>query len=775
MNLLIKNLKENIFSWLYSVAITAYTMVAFLGEPMIVTLIAIILINTFNYSCFYHFKNLGKKGALYCLLYSLFYLIITTLIVSIPGITSRVFYPIWFFSSNSSNLDINIFFWIGTVLMLSYFYCGTIFYFTSITYRIPVVFLVSLIGFVLDSSKMGGNINFYFLLVVVSFFALYINRTPKIITIQNLLRQKISKWYVLSISIFIACTLLIALITPKPHRIPKIAYIDSFILPIGATIQNAVINQGGRLNLFDPLINKSQSKIGAFAPNLTEEVLFEVKGDEPIYLRIQAWDSYEANNWFSNKEALNIPRKLKDLHTKEEKFSTLVNTLGRVSTIDNSLNPEIQQALQLTSIPQKKLSSEIISKRHILTSYMSTPGIVNLYFGNNSNPEIFYTENLNFYKSYSANKEHHQKYTIDYYSQILNLNSREWGIMSGLNKNNFSVLYNTLKTASYADDTKILTKYENEILQNSLWELNFSYENYTNLPSSISNEIFQLAKTITHGEVSDYKKAKAIEKYFKSEKFIYSYSPPKLSQSKDYTEFFLFESKRGICIHFASAMTILARAAGLPARYVEGYVALERDPISGNYLVRQKDAHAFPEVYIAGYGWMIFEPTVSIAEDENKYYLLFVESIKKGVQFAKDIIVTINNLPVWIKISLTPFILLGIFFLKIVFIKWKNIRWKKRIIHLKTSEALESIYVKILILFRKCNLEMQIHETPLQYSNRINDISQIELIEITKSFNNWKYGEKNPSPTEIQDAIIKYDEVYSEVKKRVSKLKRFFI
>ncbi|GAB1425751.1 hypothetical protein MASR2M16_29850 [Thauera terpenica] len=72
---------------------------------------------------------------------------------------------------------------------------------------------------------------------------------------------------------------------------------------------------------------------------------------------------------------------------------------------------------------------------------------------------------------------------------------------------------------------------------------------------------------------------------------------------------FLFDTKRGFCEHFASAFTVLMRAAGVPARVVTGYQGGEINPIDGNLVVRQLDAHAWSEVWLAGRGWVRVDPT----------------------------------------------------------------------------------------------------------------------------------------------------------------------
>ena len=128
-----------------------------------------------------------------------------------------------------------------------------------------------------------------------------------------------------------------------------------------------------------------------------------------------------------------------------------------------------------------------------------------------------------------------------------------------------------------------------------------------------SATVQQLAEQITSGLTSDFDKARAIEKYFIEQNFVYDQYYQKPSGTN--VDYFLTESKTGVCYEYATAMVLLCRSIGLPARYVQGYNLNEmykttfRDK-ECNYLIKVRDAHAFPEVYISGYGWLSFEPTV---------------------------------------------------------------------------------------------------------------------------------------------------------------------
>jgi transglutaminase-like putative cysteine protease len=100
---------------------------------------------------------------------------------------------------------------------------------------------------------------------------------------------------------------------------------------------------------------------------------------------------------------------------------------------------------------------------------------------------------------------------------------------------------------------------------------------------------------------------------FRNEPFIYTLHPPAIAG--DFVDRFLFTTRKGFCEHYAASFTFLMRAAGVPARVVTGYQGGELNPI-GNYLiVRQRDAHAWSEVWLDGHGWTRVDPTAAVAPE----------------------------------------------------------------------------------------------------------------------------------------------------------------
>ena len=105
--------------------------------------------------------------------------------------------------------------------------------------------------------------------------------------------------------------------------------------------------------------------------------------------------------------------------------------------------------------------------------------------------------------------------------------------------------------------------------------------------------------------------AQAMLTMFREQPFVYTLDPPKLAE--DAMDEFLFETRRGFCEHYASAFVVLMRALDVPARVVTGYQGGEVNPVDGFVTVRQSDAHAWTEVWLAGRGWTRVDPTSVVA------------------------------------------------------------------------------------------------------------------------------------------------------------------
>lgn len=136
---------------------------------------------------------------------------------------------------------------------------------------------------------------------------------------------------------------------------------------------------------------------------------------------------------------------------------------------------------------------------------------------------------------------------------------------------------------------------------------------YLQLPRDLPERVERLARQITFGKTNSYDKAKAIESYLRKN-YPYDLEVPAPPEDQDVADYFLFDLKKGYCDYYATAMVVLARASGVPARFVSGYSPGTYDAPNAQYLIRELNAHSWVEVYFPEIGWVEFEPTGSIPE-----------------------------------------------------------------------------------------------------------------------------------------------------------------
>ncbi len=133
-------------------------------------------------------------------------------------------------------------------------------------------------------------------------------------------------------------------------------------------------------------------------------------------------------------------------------------------------------------------------------------------------------------------------------------------------------------------------------------------DRYLQVPDSLRSELQALARQITADQATPFDKATAITDYLRAN-LQYADTVPAPPEGQDPVAWVLFDYRKGFCNYYASAEVLLLRSIGVPARMAVGFAQGQLE--NGVYVVRRRDAHAWPEVYFPGYGWLEFEPTVS--------------------------------------------------------------------------------------------------------------------------------------------------------------------
>ncbi|MCX7921801.1 MAG: transglutaminase-like domain-containing protein [Clostridia bacterium] len=333
------------------------------------------------------------------------------------------------------------------------------------------------------------------------------------------------------------------------------------------------------------------------------------------------------------------------------------------------------------------------------------------------------------------------------------------------------------------------------------------YEKYLQLPQKLPVRIKNLAQSITTSKTNDYDKVKSIEEYL-SKNYVYTLSPGPAPKGQDFVDYFLFNSKKGYCTYYASAMTVLVRSLGIPARYVEGY-SLPSDPdFDMVYEVTNKQAHAWVEVYFEGFGWVPFEPTApfsanfysnqeisgvySQAFQNNPSYQEFMKRMgitgKKDYKMPDEDSGDINNVktPIEQKILFAVVIVIGvILFILLCIMLFNHIRcnyyMRYKIIKMPPKEGVLFLYKFYLKLLNLQGLPIGLGETPLQYADRLPDTIIVERInsknitfkDITEIFVTARFSPNDISVSNKNDVFEFYDYLLGETKQRLGRFKFF--
>lgn len=132
---------------------------------------------------------------------------------------------------------------------------------------------------------------------------------------------------------------------------------------------------------------------------------------------------------------------------------------------------------------------------------------------------------------------------------------------------------------------------------------------YLALPE-LPARIGELAQEVTAGAATPYDQALALQDYLRQFSYDLAVAPP--PAGRDVVDYFLFDAQRGYCDYYASALVVMARTLGIPARLAVGYTSGSYDPAARGFVVREQDAHSWPELYFPQIGWVSFEPTAAM-------------------------------------------------------------------------------------------------------------------------------------------------------------------
>lgn len=335
-------------------------------------------------------------------------------------------------------------------------------------------------------------------------------------------------------------------------------------------------------------------------------------------------------------------------------------------------------------------------------------------------------------------------FTLICYEEILRSSPELQAFVKGFDLESYFRLLKEMK-AIFMDQGQLDSYFEIETFYEEARDAR-RYHQYTQ--QETGSRIQALTAEILKGKTGDFEKALAIEQYFYQQGFTYDVSASPLNGGD--VEYFLFESQKGSCSDYAAAMTLMAREAGLPTRYVEGFVTGERSK-DGLYDITAKQSHAYPEVFISGYGWMTFEPTVSREdlleqpETVSEYLLMAVLAV----------LIAVVALIAWLSWNyLIP--------------HWKERRFRTVMQKRPPAQGIIEMYLRIQQCLTKQNHMGADCMTPEELWDVAKENYGFSLDTIIPLFQKSAYGLQQIAPEEYQKACRQYA-AFSDCVKNIGK------
>lgn len=531
---------------------------------------------------FWFFEKIKKRKILRGFIYiflGIVVLMASGWLVGTGWSSSGVSFIDWFYV-NTQEVGVvqqySIFLWLG----LGFFIISILYYFTIYRFRIFGVMLVTMFPFVIYGKRSMTIDTMSVTFMMTIFLAMMVHQ--RLVTDEsrsNGVNLMVNRSYTIAVALFVTFVGAVTMVTPKPEYESE--------LEGNRGIFRFDINSN--TTAYDDLNEVSSPRFGA---DSTGEILFYITTSEfvdSIYIRRQSFDYFRSEQWVLRDEFRQWYGTWEDDGDESEVNSPvfvyrMMLSLAQTGRYEHlGLTDDLFGHYGEYSVrPWINISGSSYSPNYIPAPLMASIEPLT-YCYRNPHGEVYFVGGWSpryggIGSSYRYTAEGLSEY--EYVSQL----PFTWAS------------FERIMTEAMTNGDVTPEQYSN-ILR--------IYNLYTER-GGVSERIDALAHEITDGYDTDYEKCDALVDYFVENGYIYDldYEPEDES-----IEYFLFDSKTGVCTSYATSMVLMARAVGIPARYVEGFVAYERNP-EGAFVVRDSHAHAFVEAYLPGAGWVTFDPTV---------------------------------------------------------------------------------------------------------------------------------------------------------------------
>lgn len=288
--------------------------------------------------------------------------------------------------------------------------------------------------------------------------------------------------------------------------------------------------------------------------------------------------------------------------------------------------------------------------------------------------------------------------------------------------------------------------------------------------AELSDEVRCFLENVTEGAESDYEKLVALESAFAD--FTYTTSPGALpaevSTPAAFLDYFITEKREGYCNSFATAYVLLCQAEGIPARLVHGYIVPKSED---EVTVYNTMAHAYPEAYVKGLGWMVFEPTPSYSgsvqweekdsRDTPRPEKDTPKEQKEHETVPPDIKVEKSGKRMNRYVIVIP-IVLSLLAVTVVLLLERRIN-RRRFNRLGRREKANAVCLGIMRMLRHLRLEKDECETVSEYCDRVFREKGIGLSAFSATYEKILYATTDISEEELAELEKEYDGVYQRL------------
>lgn len=560
-------------------------------------------------------------------------------------LNQQLSFMIWFLTPQSVLVTSYLGYTVGLFVLFTMFISTAAYYFSLVRYRVLMSFVVMIFPFAIYAKENETMPVLSIIILLVCYFAVMIycrqahgedsdvvqKYVPDADSSLSMPSKKsphakvkpemLDGAFLHAVGVFLAAATILILVIPKPKVQADRAVLDMML---------------DFSSLSDYLMNAisgfTDSSDGGSYNNLTySRALYYAKAREPLNLKSRTFTNYdyEADEWNAS-DYDGMPSQLSTQYVQMDGFLTVAETADPAAVVAAvqqiaAENPEFAEewGLQaLAALPAEDASKyyfplEVESASYSYFVHPAPLHVREAVIKDRSGVRINSYQNQSGVMFNYQQRAYRESYALTYLSEAYSHADAAQMLMLSCDSERWSSLL--LDAYSYApwDGSGLVdVLLDAYIACSDAKSYSFSVESQT--PETVR----ALAQSLTEGLYSDYEKANAIREYLRnSGEFVYSLDFP--ITDADNVETFLFQNKTGVCYQFASAMAELCRAAGLYTRYVEGYSMSEPDTrlLGGSdwdYVITTDHGHAFVDVFIAGYGWMMFDATAPSLESSSR-------------------------------------------------------------------------------------------------------------------------------------------------------------